>query len=140
MIGLAGLVILSLSKGGITLSNFWYALLVLLATLSYALNINLVAYYLKGVDALQMATVSLAFMLLPTAVFIWKLNIVPLLLTDEKSRWPIVAAALLGVMGSSIASVFFYALIKRAGGLFASLVTYGVPVMLFFGVYGLKKI
>jgi drug/metabolite transporter (DMT)-like permease len=36
-------------------------------------------------------------------------------------------AALLGIAGTAIASVIFYKLIKTAGVVFASLVTYGIP-------------
>jgi len=35
----------------------------------------------------------------------------------------------LGIAGSAIATVIFYSLLQRAGGLFASLVTYGIPVV-----------
>jgi len=34
---------------------------------------------------------------------------------------------MLGVAGTAIATALFYVLVKKAGGLFASLVTYGVP-------------
>ena len=40
----------------------------------------------------------------------------------------------IGVLGSAVATVLFYSLVQRAGGLFASLVTYGIPfVALFWG-------
>jgi drug/metabolite transporter (DMT)-like permease len=35
----------------------------------------------------------------------------------------------LGILGSAVATVLFYMLIKRAGGVFASLVTYGIPII-----------
>ena len=34
---------------------------------------------------------------------------------------------MLGIAGSAIATALFYVLVKKAGGLFASLVTYGIP-------------
>ncbi len=61
LIGFLGLLVLSMAKGGITVANFWSALLVLLATLCYAVNVNVVSYYLKDIDPLQMATVSLVY-------------------------------------------------------------------------------
>ena len=41
-------------------------------------------------------------------------------------------------MGTAVASVLFYMLLKRGGALFASMVTYGIPfVAVFWGVlYG----
>jgi drug/metabolite transporter (DMT)-like permease len=44
------------------------------------------------------------------------------------------ASAVLGVLGTALASILFYMLMKRAGPLFASMVTYGIPfVALFWG-------
>jgi drug/metabolite transporter (DMT)-like permease len=36
------------------------------------------------------------------------------------------------VVGSAIATALFYLLIRRAGGLFASLVTYAIPLVAIF--------
>jgi drug/metabolite transporter (DMT)-like permease len=141
LIGLAGLLILSVSKGGINLANFRPAMLILLATLCYGFNVNMVGHYLKGVKPFKMATVSLAFMLIPTSFFIWQLNIIPLLVNNDTARWPIIASALLGVIGSAIATALFYVLIKRAGGLFASLCTYGIPVVaIFWGLWANENV
>jgi drug/metabolite transporter (DMT)-like permease len=47
-------------------------------------------------------------------------------------------SCLLGIGGSAIATMLFYLLVKKAGGLFASLVAYGIPfIALLWGViYG----
>jgi drug/metabolite transporter (DMT)-like permease len=39
------------------------------------------------------------------------------------------SSILLGIVGTSIATILFYYLVKRAGILFGSLVTYGIPVI-----------
>jgi drug/metabolite transporter (DMT)-like permease len=42
---------------------------------------------------------------------------------------------LLGTLGTSIANILFYVLIKKAGAVFSSMVTYGIPfVAIFWGV------
>lgn len=141
LIGFAGLLILSLSKGGITGTNFWFAFLILLATFCYGLNVNIVSHFLKELDPLKMATVSLSFMIIPTLLIVWQQEVISLFIDDKNSRWPIAAAVLLGVFGSAIATAFFYALIKRAGGLFASLVTYGIPlVAILWGVWDKENV
>jgi drug/metabolite transporter (DMT)-like permease len=38
-------------------------------------------------------------------------------------------SAILGIFGTAIASVIFYMLVKRAGAVFSSMVTYGIPVV-----------
>ena len=132
LIGFAGLLILSLSKGGISTANFMYALLILLATVLYGLNVNLVSFYLKGLNPIHMATVSLAFVSLPAAVILWRQDLYSIALYDDAAGLSIAAAALLGIVGSAIATALFYMLIKRAGGLFASMVTYAIPIVAIF--------
>jgi drug/metabolite transporter (DMT)-like permease len=132
LIGFVGLVILSLSKGGISLDNYLYALCILVATLMYGLNVNIVTHYLKDIEPMKLATVSLGFMSPLALAVLWQQDVFSMAVYDERARLSIFYAALLGIVGSAIATALFYALIKRAGGLFASLVTYGVPVVAIF--------
>jgi drug/metabolite transporter (DMT)-like permease len=133
--GFAGLTILSLSKGGISTANMQYAALILGATVSYGLNVNVVTRYVQGVDPIQMATVSLALMAVPAGLVLAQQQVFSIAVYDEAARWPLAAAALLGIVGSAIATALFYLLIRRAGGLFASLVTYAIPfVAIFWGL------
>ena len=135
LVGFAGLLFLSLSKGGITLDNYAFTLLILLATVFYAINVNVVSHYLKEVDPIKMATVSLAFMGILAAIVVWQQDVVSIAQYDTGATKAIVFAVLLGIVGSAIATALFYMLIKRAGGLFASLVTYAIPVVgIFWGV------
>lgn len=135
LIGFTGLILLFLSWKEINFENFKYALLILLATILYGININTVAHYLKETNPLHIATVSLAFMTIPTAFVLWRQNFFQLSFSKTSVQWAIIEAAVLGIVGSAIATVIFYMLINRAGGLFASLVTYGVPFIgIFWGV------
>ncbi len=126
LIGLVGLVLLSVSRGTVTLSEVGFTLLILLATIFYGLNVNLITTYLKGVDPFQMATVSIAFLLLPSLAVLY---LQPVSFGNAAMRQSIIACAALGVLSSAIATALYYALIRKAGGLFASLVTYVIPVV-----------
>lgn len=141
VIGFIGLLLLSLSKGGISLNNAGYAALILLATIMYGLNVNVVTQYLKGIDPFHMATVSLAFMGLIAGVILWQQEIVSMAIYDEGARISMLYAVLLGVVGSAIATLLFYILIKKAGGLFASLVTYAIPIVaIFWGIIAKENV
>ncbi len=135
LVGFTGLVLLSIAKGPVTLSEIGFTLLVLLATLFYGLNVNLITTYLKGIDPFGMATISIAFLLLPTGVFLF-LN--PVSFNTAANRQCILACVVLGILSSAVATALYYILIRKAGGLFASLVTYAIPVVaIFWGVlYG----
>jgi drug/metabolite transporter (DMT)-like permease len=127
VIGFVGLTLLFLLWKGVSFENFKYALLILLATILYGVNVNMVGHCLKDVPPLYIATISLAFMVIPTASVLWQQDFLQLGFHETTVQWAIVEAILLGIVGSAVATVVFYVLIKRAGGIFASLVTYGVP-------------
>lgn len=136
LVGFAGLCLLTFSRDEIDLENLGYSALVILATLSYGLNVNIVAKYLQGVNPVHGASVSLAFMTIPTAVVLWTQGFMDLSFDDPVIQWSVINAVLLGIAASSIATTLFYFLVQKAGGLFASLVTYGVPfVALGWGFY-----
>jgi len=127
LIGFAGLTLLFLLWKGVSFENFKYALLILLATVLYGVNVNVVGHFLKEIPSLYIATISLSFMIIPTTWVLWQENFLQLSFNESTVQWAIVEAAILGIVGSAIATALFYILIKRAGGVFASLVTYGVP-------------
>lgn len=134
-VGFAGLTMLFVSWKGVSAGNFKYASLILLATLSYAITINVVAHFLKEIKPLHLTTVSLACMTIPCAFVLWQQHFFELAFHETDVQQALAEAATLGIVGSAIATVMFYVLIKRAGGLFASLVTYGIPfVGIFWGV------
>ena len=126
LIGFVGLLLLSITRGPVSISDIGFTLLILLATILYGVNVNLVGTYLKGLDPIKMATVSIGFLTLPTAIVLW-LNHVSF---SSAQVWNgVLASVALGFLGSAAATILFYMLIKKAGGLFASLVTYAIPVV-----------
>ncbi|RYG00949.1 MAG: DMT family transporter [Chitinophagaceae bacterium] len=138
IIGFAGLVLLTVTQKNISVDNLEYAGLILFATLSYGLNVNQVGHFLQGVKPIHIATVSLAFMTLPTGLILWQTGYFDLDFSSHIVQWASLNTIMLGIVGSSIATVLFYMLVQRASGLFASLVTYGIPfVAIFWGIiYG----
>lgn len=128
LIGFAGLLLLGLSGGAIDMSNISYAFLILIATIMYGLNVNIVSRYLQGFNPLHTASVSLSMVAIPAGLVALQQGVFTTVAT-EGFHWPLLAAALLGAMGTAAATIVFYMLIKKAGALFASLVTYGIPVV-----------
>ena len=135
IIGFLGLCLLTLSKNGIGFSNYKYALLIVLATVLYGFNVNMVGQYLGDIKPLYVATVSIAFMIIPTAFVLWQQHFLQLAFDEPEVQQALLASSILGVVGSAIATVLFYILVKNAGALFASLVTYGIPfISLVWGI------
>lgn len=127
-IGLLGVVLLFVVKG-VDTGYWYYGLWIVLATICYGLNIALVHHHLKGYSSLQLGSVALFFcaiFALPVLIFT---GFFPLLSGPEVPWRALSASITLGVLGSGIASVLFYVLINKAGALFASMVTYALPVV-----------
>ncbi len=134
LVGFAGLCLLTLTQENISLENAGYASLVLLGTISYGVNVNLVSHYLKEMKPLHIATISLAFMSIPSGWLLWQQGFLQVDFADTRVQWAVFNCVLLGIVGSAFATILFYILVQKASGLFASLVTYGIPfVALFWG-------
>lgn len=136
-LGFAGIVILLL--GGIqqmNLSYLGYTLCILIATLCYGLNVNVVNQYLKEFSALNIATIAFTALIIPTTIILISTGFFAQFDTLNQT-WltSSIASIILGVAGTCIASVIFYTLVKKAGPVFTSMVTYGIPfVAIFWGV------
>jgi drug/metabolite transporter (DMT)-like permease len=135
LIGFAGLCMLFLSKGTIDLTYISYASLVLLATMSYGLNVNMVNRHLHDVPSFHIATFAFVSLMLPSLLILWATGYFDLPLSQPEVVIATGYSALLGLTGTAIATVLFYMLLKSAGTIFSSMVTYGIPfVAIFWGV------
>jgi drug/metabolite transporter (DMT)-like permease len=130
IIGFTGLVLLLFAtKERIYFSDIFYSLLVVVATISYALNVNMVSVYLHNTPSLQIASLAFSFLLIPALIILVATGYFSLPIFEAPYLYSAIASATLGVMGTAIASVLFYMLVKKEGTLFSSLVTYGIPVI-----------
>ena len=129
IIGFIGLSILLGSGKDVSFHNLSFASLVILATLLYGINVNILSRYMQQLGSLNVASIAFAFLMIPSICVLYFTGYFN---TDFGS--PIVLRALaatsvLGIIGTSVATILFYYLVKQAGMLFGSMVTYGIPVV-----------
>lgn len=130
VISFAGSVLLLFSKGSITGNqNLVFVGYVVLATIFYGYNVNLVQRHLKNIGSLQIASVALTLNAVPALIILVFTGYFQQLATQTGILQATGAAVLLGVAGTAMATIIFYMLVKRAGAVFASMVTYGIPVV-----------
>ncbi len=130
IIAIIGSVLLLLSKGHLQGSqNLFYVSFVVLATVFYGINVNMVHRHLHDIGSLQIASVALTLNAIPALIVLAFTGYFSLPLTDSGVLFSTGNAALLGILGTAVASVIFYVLVKRAGAIFSSMVTYGIPVV-----------
>lgn len=137
IIGFLGTSLLILFSGkadGFTVDLF--GLFVVAATLLYGINLNLVKYHLSHLRPITITSFSIVS-ILPITIYIL-LDYTPFLshVSDFKNySLEFGYVFILGVLGTSIATIVFYNLIKIKDTVFASMVTYLMPVVaIIFGV------
>ena len=137
LIGFLGLCLLMAMTGKVHFENFSYSALVLVATFLYGVNVNMVGRYMQGIGSMSIAALAFVFLIIPCITILYFTGYFLLPLTSTPIILSTLAAFVLGVMGTAVASVIFYMLVKRAGTLFASMVTYGIPfVAVVWGLWG----
>lgn len=127
-LGTSLLIIFSNEKDGFTADLF--GLFVVLATLLYGINLNLVKYHLNHLKPITITSFSIVS-ILPITIYIL-LNFTPFLshISDFKSySLEFGYVFILGVLGTSIATIVFYNVIKIKDTVFASMVTYLMPIV-----------
>ena len=110
--------------------NYYYAILIFIASVCYAINVNLINKYLSNLSPLTITTGNFTVMLLPALV---------ILLTSgffsdihiEKVQHSVVFILILGIVGTGIANIIFYKLIQISTPVFATSVTYLIPIIAF---------
>tara|TARA_B100002052_G_scaffold175921_1_gene160063 strand:+ start:897 stop:1775 length:879 start_codon:yes stop_codon:yes gene_type:complete len=133
-IGTSLLILFSNKSDGFSVDLF--GLFVVAATLLYGINLNLVKYHLNHLKPITITSFSIVS-ILPITVYIL-FYLTPFLshfnnFNNYSLEFGYVF--ILGVLGTSIATIVFYNLIKIKDTVFASMVTYLMPIVaIIFGV------
>ena len=131
LLGFAGMLVLVFGASRqINMQYIGYTFFVIIATICYGLNVNVVNQYLKDVAPLHIATIAFTALIIPNLVILASTGYFtdPNLLNGSLTRGTI-AGVVLGIVSTCLASVIFYTLMKKAGPVFASMVTYGIPLV-----------
>jgi drug/metabolite transporter (DMT)-like permease len=129
-IGFAGTVWLVLAGSGGNMLVNYYALFIIVATICYGINLNLIKFKLADLDAFTITSVSLAFVgPLAIAFLFLQTDFMIVLGDDPGAWWSFGAVCLLGIMGTAIALVIFNKLVQVTNPVFASSVTYLIPIV-----------
>jgi drug/metabolite transporter (DMT)-like permease len=130
-----GSVLLMLSKGVSGNQDVVYVTFVILATICYGINVNMVSRHLKNIPSLHIAAVALVLNAIPALLVLIMSGFFTHLPAAAPAFKALGAAATLGIGGTAIATILFYRLMKSAGPVFSSMVTYGIPVVaIFWGI------
>ena len=131
IIGLIGTAILILNGIHQPSENYYYAVLVIIASICYAINVNLVKLFLSDVKPLSITTGNFLVLLFPAAIILFSSNFTSKIHLIQFQHG-LFFIAILGVVGTGIANIIFFKLIQISSPVFATSVTYLIPIVAFF--------
>lgn len=128
LLGSLGLILLLGQQISFSIENVPFALLILLATLFYAISLTTIKYKVHGVPSLGVTSIS--FMLnLPLALMLAFYTDSFSAIDTEQGKVAIVYTIVLAIVGTAIAVALFTKLVQVSSAVFASSVTYLIPIV-----------
>jgi drug/metabolite transporter (DMT)-like permease len=137
IIGLIGACGLIFSNGLPTEnSNFFFVLLIILATICYGVSVNVIKTYLKEIKAIHITALSFICLAPFTIFYLFTTNFIEVTLSHPASFKALIYIGILAIIGTSIAIILFNMLIKTTTTVFATSVTYLIPIVaIFWGLF-----
>ena len=133
LIGLGGAILLIYEASGADLSiNIYYSFFIYMTTVGYAASVNLIKNYLTNISP-EAVTAGIFISISPPALIVLFLSeFSSLNFHDSQVINSIIFVFVLGIFSSAIAQTLFNKFVKIASPLFASAVTYTMPVVAIF--------
>lgn len=136
IIGLIGTVILILKGADLNPNqNYWFSLLVFIASIGYALNVNMVKKHLSDISALSIVAGNFLLLVIPAFIVLFFTGFFDTLEYTDTKMTALGYITILAVFGTGIAKIFYNKMVHLSTPIFASSVTYLIPIVaVFWGV------
>lgn len=102
---------------------------ILLATLMYATSLNTIKFKLSEFKSLEIASLSFTFLAIPAWIVTWSLDTSSVFKTNEHALNALFYISILSVFGTCLALLLFNQIIALRSPMFASSVTYMIPIV-----------
>lgn len=131
LLGFVGAIVLMFARSGGELGALnVFALLIVIACIFYACNLNFIKYKITDLNALTITSVSVLFISPLAIIYLLGFTEFTTKLTTIDGAWKACGfVVLLGVMSTAIATFLFNRLVKISTPIFASSVTYLMPIV-----------
>lgn len=110
--------------------NYYYAILIIIASICYATNVNLMKKYLSDLSPLSITTGNFLVLLFPALLVLFFSGFFDVVAV-ESVQHSVLYIIILGVVGTGIANIIFFKLVQMSTPVFATSVTYLIPVVAF---------
>jgi drug/metabolite transporter (DMT)-like permease len=142
IVGLIGCLALILEGASVNPDqNYWYALLVLCASLCYAINVNIIKRYMQHISPMAIANGNFIVLVIPALIVLYFSDFFKTeIISDSKVHTSLLYISVLAVVGTGIAKVLFNKLVQISTPVFATSVTYTIPIVaMLWGILGSAK-
>jgi len=130
LIGLLGTLMLILKGAELNPNqDYFYSSFIIVASICYALNINILKKYLHDLDALTITVGNFAVLLIPTLILLWYTGFFTTFELNEESLKGLGYLSILAIFGTGLAKLMFNRLIQISSPIFSSSVTYIIPIV-----------
>lgn len=135
-IGLSGTILLILKGADMNPNqNYWFSVLVLIASVGYAFNVNMVKKHLHDVSALGIVAGNFILLIIPALLVLYSTGFFSEYEYTKPNLEALGYLAILAVVGTGAAKVLYNKIVHLASPLFASSVTYLIPIVaVFWGI------
>lgn len=110
--------------------NYFYALLCVVASIFYGVNINLIKKYVSDLSPMTITVGNFVILFIPTLIILFFSGF-SFQNCSETTIYSLCYVAVLGIIGTGLANIIFFNLVQKTSTIFASSVTYLIPVVAF---------
>lgn len=129
ILGFVGAAVLMSDDGNGGRSDLFHSLLIVLATAFYGLNGLIISKYLSGIPSFKLSSVVFTIWLGPSLLILGFTGFFQEF-TGTAVQWKGLGyVSILGLVGTATAMILFYKLIQQTSAIFASVVTYLMPIV-----------
>lgn len=130
IIGLMGALLLIGWSNDQGLQGQWfYASLIVVATICYGLSLNTVATKLSGIPSLTISAVSFSFLGLPALITLGFSDFFSVITQHPEGFNSLAAVSILSFFGTFLSTIIFFYLVQLNNAVFASMIAYLMPVV-----------
>jgi len=129
LVGFVGAIVLMNFKGEEGDSNLLYSGIIVLATAFYGLNGLIVSNKLTSIQSFRLSSVVFTIWLFPSLIILGLSGFFQEFEGTEEQWEGLGFVSILGLIGTALAMILYYKLIQQTSAIFASVVTYLMPIV-----------
>lgn len=128
-VGAGGVIWLMLAGSDLAIQGNWtHIAAVVAATFFYAVSLNTIKYTLQHFRSIEITALAFSFLFFPALVIAWSSGAFSKIVTNPHATEGLTALGILSVVGTALAVLLFNRLVAVSSVLFASSITYLIPV------------